>query len=79
MCVFCGPLFLEDGEGLESLSYRKILKGKRYRIMKNDYETAVWLDEVTSELIIEFGEDELFRKKINYCPVCGRKLWVKNA
>lgn len=36
--------------------------------------TGVYVRESSRDLIVEFGDKCIFQRKINYCPMCGRKL-----
>lgn len=58
----------------KNLDGTKMMKGKSYNILGDKYDTAVYLRETNNNLVVEFGNEEIFSKKINYCPMCGRKL-----
>lgn len=65
MCKYCENL---NDSGSE------IMIGKAFNILGCKFDTGVYVNESTKKLTVEFGEEEIFSKKINYCPMCGRKL-----
>lgn len=62
MCEYCEN---EDSE---------IMQGNQYNILGRTFFTGVYVRESSRDLIVEFGDECIFQRKINYCPMCGRKL-----
>ncbi len=62
MCEYCDK---KDSE---------IMQGNQYNILGRTFLTGVYVGEGSRDLIVEFGDERIFQGKINYCPMCGRKL-----
>lgn len=52
----------------------KVMSGKNYKILGNIFEVGAFVLPEENKLIVEFGDEVIFAKRINYCPICGRKL-----
>lgn len=52
----------------------KLMKGKTFNILGRKCQCAVYIRDHSNHLIVEFGNEEIFSKEVNYCPMCGREL-----
>lgn len=81
-CEYC----LEDmGEPLEEREYK--YQGMKIGVEIGTYNMDEGTDAETHELALHvfigescepYWETFVVSPKINYCPMCGRKLWTKN-